>query len=94
MNESPETTPSKSMINCEHEMLASTAMTTTRTTFTLDESLAEQARHLGVNVSAAARDGVASAVRAALTERDRAAYRAMPEKADEFWAEAETWGDE
>jgi post-segregation antitoxin (ccd killing protein) len=39
---------------------------TTRTTFTLDESLAQQARRLGVNISAAARDGVAAAVRAAL----------------------------
>lgn len=66
---------------------------TTRTTFTLDESLAEQARLLGVNVSAAAREGVASAVRAALTERDRAAYQARPEKVDEFWADAEVWGD-
>ena len=69
-------------------------MTTTRTTFTLDESLAEQARRLGVNVSAAARDGVASAVRAALTERDRAAYQTKPEKVDGFWADVEAWGDE
>ena len=75
-------------------MLACRAMTTTRTTFTLDESLAEQARRLGVNVSAAARDGVASAVRAALTERDRAAYEAKPESVDEFWIDAEAWGDE
>ena len=75
-------------------MLASEAMTTTRTTFTLDEALAEQARHLGVNVSAAARDGVAAAVRAALVERDRVAYQTTPEKADEFWAAAEAWGDE
>jgi post-segregation antitoxin (ccd killing protein) len=69
-------------------------MPMTRTTFTLDESLAEQARRLGVNVSAAARDGVASAVRAAVIERDRAAYQAKPETPDESWADAEAWGDE
>jgi post-segregation antitoxin (ccd killing protein) len=66
----------------------------TRTTFTMDESLAEQARRLGVNVSAAARDGVAAAVLAAQLERDRAAYLARPERADEFWADAETWSAE
>ncbi len=38
-------------------------MTTIRTTFTLDESLADQARRLGVNVSAAAREGVATSIR-------------------------------
>lgn len=69
-------------------------MSTTRTTFTLDDSLAEQARRLGVNISAAARDGVAAAVRAARVQADRAAYRNRPEKVDEFWTEAETWGDE
>lgn len=66
----------------------------TRTTFTLDDSLADQARRLGVNVSAAARDGVAAAVREAMARADRAAYRARPEKPDELWAQAETWGDE
>ena len=69
-------------------------MATTRTTFTLDDSLAEQARRLGVNISAAARNGVATAVRAALEHADRAAYRHKPEKVDEFWTEAEAWGDE
>ena len=69
-------------------------MAATRTTFTLDDSLDEQARGLGVNISAAARDGVATAVRAARVEADRAAYRNRPEKADDFWTEAETWGDE
>jgi post-segregation antitoxin (ccd killing protein) len=67
---------------------------TTRTTFTLDDALAEQARRLGVNISAAAREGVAAAVRSALAEADRAAYRRRPEKPDEFWIEAESWGDE
>lgn len=66
----------------------------TRTTFTLDESLAEQARRLGVNVSAAARDGVAAAVRTAMAEADRAAYQKHPEKVDEFWDDAAAWGEE
>lgn len=68
-------------------------MTSTRTTFTLDDELAEQARRLGVNVSAAARDGVAAAVRAALVQADRVAYQNAPEQVDEFWSEAEVWGD-
>ena len=75
-------------------MLASDAVTTTRATFTLDEEIAERARHLGVNISAAARDGVAAAVRAALAEADRAAYQDRPETVDESWSEVETWGDE
>ena len=66
----------------------------TRTTFTLDDSLFDQARRLGVNISAAARDGVAAAVRSALTQNDREAYRSKPEKVDGFWADAEAWGDE
>lgn len=66
----------------------------TRTTFTLENSLAEEARRLGVNVSAAARDGVAAAVRATLARADRAAYALKPERLDLFWTEAETWGDE
>lgn len=75
-------------------MLASGDVTTTRTTFTLDDSLAEQARRLGINLSAAARDGVASAVRAALARSDRAAYERQPEEVDPLWAQAEVWGDE
>ena len=66
----------------------------TRTTFTLEESLAKQARELGVNISAAARQGVALAVRAALAENDRAAYRRHPEEPDPFWSEAESWSSE
>ena len=73
-------------------MLASDSMT--RTTFTMDEALAEEARRLGVNVSAAARDGVAAAVRAAQLEQDRAAYVAKPERIDEFWTTAEAWSAE
>lgn len=69
-------------------------MDTTRTTFTLDRSLAEQARRLGVNISAAAREGVAAAVRRALAEADRAAYQRHPERPDPAWTEAEAWGEE
>jgi post-segregation antitoxin (ccd killing protein) len=69
-------------------------MATTRTTFTIDDELAEQARILGINVSAAARDGVAAAVRAALARADRAAYQRHPERPDSFWSEAEAWSDE
>ena len=58
----------------------------------LDHGLAEQARRLGVNVSAA-RDGVAAAVRAAQLEQDRAAYLTNPEKVDEFWTAAEVWSN-
>ncbi|MEX0847004.1 MAG: type II toxin-antitoxin system CcdA family antitoxin [Ilumatobacteraceae bacterium] len=67
-------------------------MTTTRTTFSLEVTLAEQARKLHVNVSAAARDGVAAAVRSALTQADRRAYADAPESVDTSWTEAETWG--
>jgi post-segregation antitoxin (ccd killing protein) len=69
-------------------------MSSQRTTFTLDPALAEQARRLGINISAAARQGVADAVRAALARSDREAYRRRPERPDPFWAEAEAWGGE
>ena len=69
-------------------------MASTRTTFTLDDELAERARELDVNISAAAREGVAAAVRAALVAADRAAYERHPERIDPFWDEAEAWGDE
>lgn len=75
-------------------MLAFADVTTTRTTFTLEESLAEQARRLGINISAAARDGVAAAVRAALARSDREAYGRRPETPDPFWAQSEAWGAE
>ena len=65
-----------------------------RTTFTLDEDLAAEARRLGVNISAAARDGVAAAVRKALAAADRAAYQRQPEDADPAWTAAEAWGKE
>jgi len=69
-------------------------MASTRTTFTLDEPTAEQARRLGINVSAAARQGVINAIRTAMVEMDRAAYARLPEKPDGFWGRAEAWGDE
>jgi post-segregation antitoxin (ccd killing protein) len=67
-------------------------MGSTRTTFTLDEALAEQARRLGINISAAAREGVAAAVRDALASADHEAYERNPEQPDPFWSEAESWG--
>ena len=68
-------------------------MATMRTTFTFDEKLAEQARPLGLNISAAAREGVLAAVRHALAEADRAAYLRHPEDPDDFWdqAQAPAW---
>jgi len=75
-------------------VIASVDVTTTRTTFTLDRSLAEQARQLGINISSAAREGVATAVRTALAQSDRAAYERHPEQPDTLWNEAEAWGDE
>ena len=74
--------------------LASNAMASTRTTFTLDETLADQARQLDINISLAARQGVATAVREALAKADRLAYQRRPEKADPFWSQAEAWSDE
>ena len=68
-------------------------MASTRTTITLDEETAEQARRLGVNLSAAARQGIDDAVRRALALADREAYLKRPEKADPFWEDAEAWGE-
>jgi post-segregation antitoxin (ccd killing protein) len=69
-------------------------MASTRTTFTLDDDLAERARQLGINISAAAREGVAVAVRAALARSDREAYERHPERPDDFWIKAEAWSRE
>jgi len=66
-------------------------MASARTTFTLDEALAARARELSINVSAAAREGVAAAVRAALAHADREAYERHPERVDPFWDAAEAW---
>lgn len=62
-----------------------------RTTFTLESSLARKARELGINISAAARNGVEAAVRTALVNSDRAAYQSQPETPDGFWDGAEAW---
>ena len=70
------------------------SMASIRTTFTLDSELAERARRLNINISAAARRGVTAAVRDALAEADRTAYDQMPERLDPFWEAAEAWGDE
>ena len=69
-------------------------MASVRTTFTLDEELAGQARRLGVNVSAAARNGVRDAVYAAMAREDRAAYERHPEKDDDGWMELQAWSAE
>lgn len=66
-------------------------MASTRSSFTIDRALAERARQLNVNVSAAAREGVEAAVRAAMARADREAYRRRPERPDPFWTEAEAW---
>jgi post-segregation antitoxin (ccd killing protein) len=69
-------------------------MASTRTTFTLDDELVGRARQLGINISAAARQGVADAVRAALARSDREAYERYPERIDTFWTQAEAWTEE
>ena len=60
----------------------------------MDEELAELARRLRINISAAARQGVADAVRAAMARADREAYQRHPERVDPFWGQAEAWGEE
>ncbi len=69
-------------------------MATSRTTFTIDDELIERARQLGINISAAARQGVTAAVRAALARSDREAYQRRPERPDPLWTEVEGWGEE
>lgn len=69
-------------------------MASTRTSFTIDRALAERARRLKINVSAAARDGVEAAVRAAMARADREAYRHRPERPDPFWSGVEAWTEE
>lgn len=49
---------------------------------------------MNINISAAACEGVKSAVRAARLRSDQEAYRNMPEQPDPFWDEAEAWGEE
>ncbi|WP_298445730.1 type II toxin-antitoxin system CcdA family antitoxin [Ferrimicrobium sp.] len=68
-------------------------MASLRTTFTLDKEMADRARELGINISAAARQGVADAVRTALQQADRNAYLRQPERVDSAWTDAETWSE-
>ncbi len=69
-------------------------MASTRNTFTIDRALAERARRLKINVSAAAREGVMAAVREAMVRADRDAYRRRPERPDPFWSDVEAWTEE
>ena len=69
-------------------------MASIRTTITLDQVLADRARRLDINISAAAREGVEAAVRAAMARADRAAYQPHPERPDPFWSEVEAWTEE
>ena len=69
-------------------------MASIRTTITLDQVLADRARRLDINISAAAREGVEAAVRAAMARADRAAYQRHPERPDLFWSEVEAWTEE
>jgi Post-segregation antitoxin CcdA len=69
-------------------------MSSVRTSITIDRALAERARRLKVNVSAAAREGVEAAVRAAMARADRDAYLRHPERDDSSWSEAEAWTEE
>lgn len=69
-------------------------MASTRTSFTIDRALAERARRLKINVSAAAREGVEAAVRAAMARADRDAYSLRPERPDPFWSDVEAWTEE
>lgn len=80
--------------SCSSSKYHTLSMVLHRTTFTLDEVLADQARMFNINVSAAARRGVEEAVREAKNAQDRAGYTAHPEVAGQGWEEVEDWGDE
>jgi hypothetical protein len=66
-------------------------MATMRMVFTLDEEIAKRAERLGVDVSAAARQGVMDAVAAAMAVSDRLAYLEHPEVEDPEWTRIEGW---
>ena len=57
----------------------------------LDDALAEWASILDVDIGAAARVGVETAVRAALTRADRDTYTHYPEQTEDRWVEIESW---
>ena len=46
--------------------------------------MAEQARDLRINISSAAREGVAASIKKALAEADREAYRRNPEQSNSY----------
>jgi post-segregation antitoxin (ccd killing protein) len=69
-------------------------MPSERSSFTIDRDLAERARRLKINLSAAAREGVQAAVREAMAQADRDAYQRHPERNDPFWSEVEAWTEE
>lgn len=64
-----------------------------RTSVSIDDGLAAEARELGINVSEAARDGLRRAVRRRRAEQDRRAYLAQPEIQDPDWDDAEAWAE-
>jgi hypothetical protein len=69
-------------------------MASVRSTFTMDRAVAERARRHKINVSAAAREGVEAAVRAAMARADRDAYHRRPERPDPYWSDVEAWTEE
>lgn len=69
-------------------------MASIRTTFTLDEKLASQARSLGINISAAARQGIVDAIHEVFIHSDRQAYTRCPETIDSSWKEGEAWSEQ
>ena len=89
----PDPVPLPSRSDSLRVWLAPPEPGTTRTWFTIDIRLVEQARKPNINVSAAAREGVRRAVGTAQICSDRDSYRRMPERADPFSDEAEAWGD-
>jgi post-segregation antitoxin (ccd killing protein) len=64
-----------------------------RTSVVIDDELAAEARQLGINLSAAARDGLRRAVQRRRAELDRQAYQLQPEAEaeDPAWENAEAW---
>jgi post-segregation antitoxin (ccd killing protein) len=63
-----------------------------RTSVVIDDQLAAEARELGINLSAAAREGLRRAVQRRRAELDRQAYELQPEAEDQAWENAEAWG--
>ena len=83
------------MVGSASPNLQASAIASVRKSFTLDDTLLGRARQLDIDIDipAAARNGVAAAVRAALATADRAAYERNPERPDPFWNDAQAWGE-